>query len=305
MSPTVVILAAGMGSRYGGLKQLEAFGPNGETIMDYALHDALRAGFGKVVFVIRHDFEADFRAAVGGKYEGRVAVEYAFQEIGDLPPGFVARGDRGKPWGTAHAIWCARRCVREPFASLNADDYYGKSAFVAVAQHLRQPHDGAPPEYCMVGYPIMQTLSEHGAVARAICQVDGNGLLQGLVERLRVEKFGRTARYLDDAGTAHELAGGELVSMNIFGFLPSVFDQLEAQLARFLTTQRRASDSAECLIPVVVDRLVREGATRMRVLPTSDRWFGVTHANDKPGVMETIRAMVRRGDYPSPIWNNG
>ena len=277
MNPTLVILAAGMGSRYGGLKQLDHFGPNGETIMDYSLHDALRAGFTKVVFVIRRDFESAFRTAVGRRYEGQVAVEYVFQELGDLPDGFTAPAARAKPWGTAHAIWCARRAVAEPFASINADDFYGRRSFQAVAAHLA----ARPAEYCMVAYPILQTLSDHAPVARAVCKVDREGYLEALVERTDVERS--------------RVNGDEVVSMNFWGFDPSVFEHLERGLGRFL----RAQDSSEFLIPVVVDAIIRERAARVRVLPTSDTWFGVTHPQDKPGVTAAIRAMVERGEYPS------
>ena len=304
MPPTLVILAAGMGTRYGGLKQIDRFGPSGETIMDYAVYDALAAGFGKVVFVIRHDFETPFRALVGTKYESRVPVEYAFQELDDVPAGCFPTPSRTKPWGTAHAIWSARHCVREPFVSVNADDYYGKDAFQAVARHLLGVADAPVPEYCLVGYPVLATLSEHGAVARAICNLDEEGYLRGLLERTRVEKTGATGRYLDDADHVRTLTGDEVVSMNMLGFSPAVFAQLERHLTEFFEGQRRAPDNSECLIPVVVDRILKESAARMRVLRTTGTWFGVTHQSDKPDVMARIREMVARGDYPSPIWND-
>lgn len=306
MKPTLLVLAAGMGSRYAGLKQIDGFGPNGETIMDYSIHDALAAGFGKVVFVIRRDFEAAFRAAIGGQVERRVAVDYVFQEQDALPAGFAPPPGRTKPWGTAHAIWCARRAIREPFVSINADDYYGKKPFLAVAEHLARPApSGAVPEYCMVGYPVRETLSEHAAVTRAVCQVDGAGFLEALVERTKVERAGTGARYLDEAGVARSLKGDEVASMNFWGFTPAVFAGLEQHLSRFLATDGMAAGNPECLIPVVVGALIREGAAKVRVLSTSDRWFGVTHPQDKPGVMRTIREMVERGDYPSPIWSAG
>jgi UTP-glucose-1-phosphate uridylyltransferase len=306
MTPTLLILAAGMGSRYGGLKQVERFGPSGETLMDYAIHDALRAGFSKVVFMIRHDFEAEFRKAVGGKYEERVAVEYAFQELDDLPPGFSKRADRRKPWGTTHAIWCARRAVQGPFVSLNADDYYGKSALSLVAQFLREPVlPAALPEYCVVGYPVLQTLSDHGAVARGICEVDGSDHLRSLIERKQIEKVGSTGRYWDDAGKEVVLRGDEVVSMNMFGFTPAVFEQLERHLSAFFEAQSQAPDNSESIIPVVVNALLGEGAAKVRLLRSADRWFGVTHAQDKPSTEREIAEMVRRGDYPSPIWGNG
>jgi hypothetical protein len=307
MKPTLLVLAAGMGSRYAGLKQIEGFGPSGETIIDYSIHDALAAGFGKVVFVIRRDFEAAFRAAVGARYEGRTAVEYVFQQLDELPSGFTVTPGRTKPWGTAHAVWCARHAIAEPFVSINADDYYGKQGFKALAAELaRTPAATATdlPAYAMVGYPILRSLSDHAAVTRAICEVDAVGYLEALVERMKVERTADAARYVDEAGTAHALTGREVVSMNIWGFTPAVFAQMEGHFTRFLETQRRAPQPSECLIPVVVGELLREKAARVRVLPTSDTWFGVTHPEDRPGVMATLREMVARGDYPSPIWTD-
>jgi len=303
LKPTLLILAAGMGSRYGGLKQIDPFGPHGETLMDYAIYDALAAGFARVVFVIRRDFEAEFRQVVGSKYENHVAVDYAFQGLDDLPSGFSCPADRRKPWGTTQAIWCARGCVDEPFVSLNADDYYGKSAFVSAAQFLAQP---TPPEsspcYCVVGYPVLQTLSEHGPVARGICELDDQGYLRTLVERKRVEKVGDTGRFLDEQGGAIALRGDEAVSMNMMGFTPAVFPQLERHFARFLEQHVRTADS-ELVIPTVVDQIVREGSARMRVLTSRDSWFGVTYAKDKPEAVESIRRMIDRKEYPSPIWS--
>jgi NDP-sugar pyrophosphorylase family protein len=305
MSPTLLILAAGMGSRYGGLKQIDSFGPNGETLMDYAIYDALAAGFTKVVFVIRRDFAADFLEQVGSKYENRVAVEYAFQELARLPAGFTARPDRSKPWGTTHAIWCARPCIHEPFVSVNADDYYGKSAFKSVAQFLAQPAGtGALPEYCVVGYPVLQTLSQHGAVTRAICELDEHGYVKALVERKQLETFATTGRYWDEAGREVILRGDEVVSMNMLGFTPAVFEQLERHLIAFMEQQKRVPDNSESIIPVVMNQILKEGAARMRVLPSRDHWFGVTHPEDKPATMQAIVEMVNRHDYPSPIWNS-
>jgi NDP-sugar pyrophosphorylase family protein len=305
MKPTLLILAAGMGSRYGGLKQLDRFGPNGETIMDYSVHDALGAGFGKVVFVIRREFESAFRQAVGDRYASRVPVEYVFQQLDDLPPGFTVPSGRTKPWGTTHAIWSARRAISEPFVSINADDYYGKTSFKIVAERLMQPpSSGSVADYCMVGYPLLQTLSAYAAVTRAICQVDDSGFLEALVECSKVERDGDGARYVDGAGKVHHLGGDEVVSMNFWGFTPSVFGHLERHLAQFLELQGAAPGTSECLIPVVVDELLKEKAATVRVLPTSDLWFGVTHPEDKPTVTTTIHEMVTRGEYPSPIWDS-
>lgn len=304
MKPTLLVLAAGMGSRYGGLKQLDGFGPSGETIMDYSVYDALGAGFGKVVFVIRREFESAFRTAVGDKYASRVPVEYVFQQLDDLPPGFTVPSGRTKPWGTTHAIWCARRAIAEPFVSINADDYYGKTAFKAVAEYLlRAPSAEHAADYCMVGYPILQTLSEHAAVTRAICRVDEGGFLESLAECSKVERTPDGAQYVDSGGETHLLDGDEVVSMNFWGFTPFVFEQLERHLTRFLENQREAPGASECLIPVVVGELLKEEMAKVRVLSTSDAWFGVTHPEDKPNVTKTIAEMVTRGDYPSPIWD--
>ena len=305
MKPTLLVLAAGMGSRYGGLKQLDGFGPSGETIMDYSVYDALHAGFGKVVFVIRREFESAFRAAVGDKYASRVAVEYVFQQLDDLPPGFTVPPGRTKPWGTTHAIWSARRAIAEPFVSINADDYYGKTSFKAVAGYLvGASSSGSAADYCMVGYPVLQTLSDHAAVTRAICQVDEAGFLETLVECSKVERAGEGGRYVDEGGNTHLLGGDEVVSMNFWGFTPSVFDHLERHLTRFLELHKGAPGTSECLIPSVVDALLKEKTATVRVLPTSDAWFGVTHPEDKPTVTKTIREMVARGEYPSPIWDD-
>ena len=305
MSKTLLIMAAGMGSRFGGLKQMTGFGPSGETLMDYSIHDALAAGFDKVVFIIRRDFETDFRRQVGSKYEGRVAVDYVFQAGDALPPGFTLPEGRTKPWGTTHAIWCARDVVKEPFVAINGDDFYGKNAYRLVAKHLDQvrPVTGTP-EYCLVGYPVLATLSEHGTVARAICQVDGQGWLEDLVERLNLEKSGKIGRYKDEAGTDRILEGDEVVSMNMWGFTPAVFAQLERRFIRFLAAAKESSGTPESIVAVSVGELIHEGTARVRVLPTNDTWFGVTHAKDTPGVQETIRGMVARGEYRSPIWND-
>jgi hypothetical protein len=306
MSPTLLVLAAGMGSRYGGLKQLDHFGPSGETLMDYAIYDALAAGFARVAFIIRHSFEDEFRQAVGSKYDSRIAVDYVFQELDDLPPGFSMHEGRKKPWGTVHAIWCARGHVDGPFACVNADDYYGKHAFSTVVQFLAKAHAlGSLPEYCVVGYPVLQTLSPYGPVTRAICELDGDGYLTGLTERTGIERWDSVGRFSDESGTSHILKGDEVVSMNMMGFSPAVFAQLERHLVMFLEAQQRSPSEAECVLPAVVGKLIKEKAARMRVLPTSDTWFGVTHVEDKPEATKTFASMVARGDYPSPIWSKG
>jgi hypothetical protein len=304
MGLTLLVLAAGLGRRFGGAKQLERFGPAGETMMDYAIYDALAAGFDRVVFVIRRALAADFRAAVCSRYERRIAVDYVFQEIDDLPGGFVVPTGRGKPWGTAHAIWSARTCVREPFANVNADDYYGKHAFRVMAQNLRKPPiAGSLPEYYVVGYPVRGTLSDHGGVARAICEIDDQGFLVSLTERCGLKRAGGTCKYVDETGTERMLRGDEVVSMNMMGFTPTVFEQFERHLATFLEARGPTRDGEpEFMLPEVVGQLIAEKTARMRVLPTPDAWFGVTYAQDKPAVTQLLAEMVQRGDYPSPIW---
>jgi hypothetical protein len=308
-APTLLVMAAGLGSRYGGLKQIDRFGPGGETIMDYAVFDALAAGFGKVVFIIRRDFEAEFRAVVAGKYEVRLAVDYVFQELGDLPAGFAAPPGRTKPWGTVHAVWCARNVVREPFACVNADDFYGRSAYETVARHLRRPSPAAAaPEYCIVGYPILQTLSDHGGVVRAICEMDADGCLVRLAERTGILRKGATGTFVDENGASRTLTGSEVVSMNMMGFSPALFPQLERHLAAFLAAHRAGQAGAECILPVVVGKLVEEKSARVRVLaipPSGATWFGVTHPDDKPGVTRALQDMVACGTYPSPLWPRG
>jgi hypothetical protein len=303
MGLTLLVLAAGLGSRFGGSKQLARFGPGGETMMDYAIYDALAAGFDRVVFVIRRALEAEFRATVGSRYERRIAVDYVFQEIDDLPAGFVAPAGRRKPWGTAHAIYCARTRVCEPFANVNADDFYGQHAFRVMAQSLRQSSiSGSLPEYYVVGYPVLSTLSDHGGVSRAICELDDEGFLLSLTERCGLVRAGTTGKYVDQAGAERILRGDEVVSMNMMGFTPTVFGQLERQLAVFLEQAHPREGEPELVLPEVIGKLIAQKAARMRVLPTPDAWFGVTYAQDKPAVTHLLAEMVKRGDYPSPIW---
>lgn len=290
-------MAAGIGSRYGGLKQIDPVGPNGELIIDYSIYDAIRAGFGKVVFVIRRDIEADFKAAIGGKFEKRIPVEYAFQELDQLPSGFRAPVGRKKPWGTGQCILITEPLIREPFVAINADDFYGAGSFRVLANHFRS----GQAEYAMAGYILRNTLSEHGSVARAIGECDQQGYLRKVVERLKIEKDGAHARYLDDDGTAHPLTGDELVSMNFWGFTPSVFGHLRRLFIQFLEKHGQAEKS-EFLIPTVVNTLVAEGVAKVTVLPTDATWFGVTYKEDRPAVAKSIRGLVERGDYPSPLW---
>jgi len=296
VKPTLLVLAAGMGSRYGGLKQIDPVGPAGETIIDYSVFDAMRAGFGRLVFVIRRDIEAPFKEIVGARFERRLPVEYVFQELERLPAGHAVPGGRTKPWGTAHAIWCAADTVREPFAAINADDFYGAHSFQLLARHLQ----AGTPDFAMVGFVLRHTLSEHGSVARGICQVNGGDYLRTVVEHTRIVRAGDGAL---DTGVGHEIrfTGNEAVSMNMWGFTPAVFDSLQGQFQEFLL--RHGLDTkAECYIPDAVGALILSGQAKVKLLRTNDRWLGVTYREDRPQVVEGIRRLVARGDYPEQLW---
>jgi dTDP-glucose pyrophosphorylase len=295
--PTLLILAAGMGSRYGGLKQIDPVGPAGETIIDYSIYDALRAGFGKLVFVIRHDFEKAFKETVGARFEQRVPVEYVYQELDKLPPGFSVPAGRTKPWGTTHAILQAEDAVREPFAAINADDFYGRQAYQVLAQHLTS----GTTDYAMVGFILHNTLSEHGTVARGVSRVDGNNYLTSIIEMLKIEPDGKGAKNTGADGTITRLTGEEAVSMNFWGFTPAVFGQLRAQFTAFLKKSRQ-EEKSECYIPATVGELVTAGQAKVKVLRTNDSWFGVTYREDRPRVVESIRKLIARGDYPEKLW---
>lgn len=302
MRPTLLILAAGMGSRYGGLKQVDPVGPSGETIMDYSVFDALRAGFDRVVFVIRRDFEEIFRTSIGAKYADAVAVDYAFQSVDDLPAGFSVPAERAKPWGTAHAIRAARGVVSAPFAAINADDFYGRDAFQRAADFLaRAPSGGAKAQFAMVGYRLGQTLSENGSVARGVCRTDAQGRLLSVTEMTKIVRTPGGAENREDPERPVALTGEERVSMNLWGFTPDLFRALDARFPAWLA--RSASNpKAEWYIPFVVDEMIREGAAEVEVLPTESAWFGVTYREDKPLVVEAVRRLVEAGEYPAALW---
>ena len=295
--PTLIILAAGMGSRYGGLKQLDPVGPGGETIVDYSIYDALRSGFGKLVFVIRRDLEVPFQETIGARFEKRLPVKYMFQELDQLPAGFSVPARRTKPWGTGQAILAATAAVYEPFAVINADDFYGANSFRVLAEHLRSGGD----DYAMVGFPLRKTFSEFGSVARGACRVNAAGFLQTVTELTKIEPNGDAARYTDDQGAVHPLSGDETVSMNMWGFTPTLFGQLREAFTAFLQTNGE-NERAEFYIPSVVNALIHAGRARCRVLRTTDSWFGVTYREDRPRVIESVRALIVRGDYPERLW---
>jgi len=297
MKPSLLVLAAGIGSRYGGLKQLDPVGPSGETIMDYSIYDALRAGFASLVFVIRRDMEQPFRQIIGRRFEGRIEVAYAFQELSDLPPGFSLPPDRLKPWGTCHAVLAAQNAIRHPFAVINADDFYGAQSFAALAEHLR----AGGPDFAMAGFVLRHTLSDFGSVARGVCQVAPDGSLKSIVELTRIEPDASGAKNTAPDGRVTRLTGDEPVSMNCWGFTPDVFPAFRAGFAAFLEKNAR-DPKAEYYIPAAVNALLVSGRARVRVLPVSSHWFGVTYRDDRPRVLESIRALVARGDYPAPLW---
>lgn len=298
MKPTLLVLAAGMGSRYGGLKQLDGVGPNGQTIMDYSIFDAIRAGFGKVVFVIRKDFEQDFNDKILSKYKGHVPVEVAFQSIDDLPEGYVVPEGRVKPWGTAHAIRAARHAVAEPFAVINADDFYGRDAFEVIARQLT----GQKDEYSMVGFRVGNTLTENGSVSRGVCTVNEEGNLATIVERTAISYDPeRRIRFADEHGQEQYLDPATPVSMNLWGFNPDFFEHTEREFLKFLDA-RGTELKSEFYIPTVVDTLINTGAKKVKVLDTASQWFGVTYPEDRPGVVEKLAELHANGEYPEKMF---
>lgn len=301
MKPTLLVLAAGIGSRYGGLKQLDEVGPGGETIMDYAVYDAARAGFGKVVFVIRRDIEAVFHEAIVSRYINHIPVECVCQELDCVPEGFAVPASRKKPWGTGHAILVAADAIREPFAVVNGDDFYGAASFRAAADCLSEAADTTPAGYCMVGFILRNTLSDNGSVARGICSTNAEGELRDVVETLQIERDGDGAVAPGEQDESITLTGDEIASMNMWGFTPSIFRHLEVQFGEFLTS-RGNDPGAEFFIPTVVNNLVRAGKARVKILPTSSRWMGVTYREDKAIVEAGIRALVDAGEYPPRLW---
>lgn len=295
--PTLLVLAAGMGSRYGGLKQIDPVGPSGETIIDYSIYDAMRAGFGKLVFVIRKDIEQQFREIVGTRFEKRIAVEYVFQELNKLPAGHTPPEGRTKPWGTSHAILMAENAIKEPFAAINADDFYGQQAYRVLAQHL----NSGSPDYAMVGFTLKNTLSDHGSVARGVSQVDAQNYLTHIVEMTKIERDGHAAKNTSADGNVTRLTGDEPVSMNFWGFTPALFPQLNAAFDKFIK-QSGGEQKSECLIPATVGDLVTAGQAKCKVLRSPDSWFGVTYREDRPIVVESIRKLIAKGDYPEKLW---
>ena len=296
--PTLLVMAAGMGSRYGGLKQIDPVGPSGETLMDYSIFDAIRAGFGRVVYVIRKDIEAPFKETIGAKFEKRIPVDYVYQELDKIPAGFNVPEGRTKPWGTTQAVLMAEDAIREPFAVINADDFYGEEGYRVLAGHL----NSGTPDYAMVGFVLRNTLSEFGSVARGVSRADANGYLQSVVELTKVEREGNGAKNTDPTGAVTQLTGDELVSMNMWGFQPSIFPLLRERFRTFI--EKSGNDlKSEHYVPTAVNELVSSGQARVKVLRTNDAWFGVTYREDRPRVVDSIAALVKKGKYPEKLWN--
>lgn len=299
MKPTLLVLAAGMGSRYGGNKQLDEVGPSGETIIDYSIYDAIRAGFGKIVFVIRRDIEEQVKERFVKKLKGKIEVDYVFQEITNLPEGVTVHPERSKPWGTSHAILVTSEKIKEPFGVINADDYYGVESFRILRDFL--VNDKAQNNYSIVGYKLGNTLSDHGHVNRGVCKVGSDGLLKNIVETRQIEKTPGGAQAPGPDGKWQKFTGDEIVSMNLWGFKPSCYDFLGREFREFINNSGMDLKS-ELDIPTSVDRFVKNGEITIQILKTDAKWFGVTYREDKPFVVESIRGMISKGVYPESIY---
>lgn len=289
MAPTLLVLAAGMGSRYGGLKQIDPVGPSGETVLDYAVYDAIRAGFARVVFVVRKEFEESFRSVVTAKYGGRIAVDMVHQSMDDLPQGFDVPSGRDKPWGTGHAVWCARDAISGPFAVINADDFYGARSFTGLAEFLAR---AGAAEFAIVGFSLAQTLSENGTVSRGVCEVRA-GRLVSITEQRAIAPA--------DVGQGRRFSGAEIVSMNFWGFTPAVFEGLDAALRAFLAASG-SDPKAEFYLPAAVSGLISSGAATVDVIPSTDSWFGITYREDRAHVAKAIGTLVGAGTYPARLF---
>ncbi|MBQ0060795.1 MAG: nucleotidyltransferase [Bacteroidales bacterium] len=306
MKPTLFLLAAGMGSRYGGLKQLDGLGPNGETIMDYSIFDAIRAGFGKIVWVIRKDFEEQFRTQILAKYEGKVACELCFQSIDALPEGFSCPEGRVKPWGTNHAVLMGKDVIKEPFCVINCDDFYNRDAFMVIGKYLSELPDDAKGQYAMVGFRVANTLSENGTVSRGICSKDENGNLTTCVECTKIARVEGKVAYRKDNkedGEWINVDDNTPVSMNMWGFTPDYFEYSEAYFKEFLSDPKNMENlKSEFFIPLMVNKLITEGTATCKVLDTTSKWFGVTYAEDRPETVARIQSLVEAGEYPEKLF---
>jgi len=299
-NPILVVLAAGMGSRYGGMKQIEPVGPGGELIIDYSIYDAIKAGFKKVVFVIKEEHRPDFEEAIGNRISEFIDVEYVYQDISCLPDGFSVPPDRAKPWGTAHAVLCCESVLDTSFAVINADDYYGFSAYRLLYDFFAS--DGAENEYALIGYLLKNTMTDHGTVARGTCEIGENGKLTSVVERTKIEKTATGALSHNEDGTADELSPETVVSMNMWGLKPHIFNDLKSQFAEFLERNADKITKAEFFIPTVVDEYIRADKASVRVLPCAEQWYGVTYRQDRESVVSAVKAMVGAGKYSERLW---
>jgi hypothetical protein len=299
MKPTLLVLAAGMGTRYGGNKQLDEVGPSGETIIDYSIYDAIRAGFGKIVFVIRRDIEEQVKERFVERLQGKIEVDYVFQEITNLPEGVTVAHDRSKPWGTSHAILVTKDKIKEPFGVINADDYYGVESFKILKDFL--VNDKSPDNYCIVGYKLGNTLSDHGHVNRGVCKTNDEGYLSHIVETRQIEKTKDGATAPGPDGKLIHFKGDEIVSMNLWGFKPSCYEFLGKEFRNFINKYGMDLKS-ELDIPTSVDKFVKNGEITIKILMSNERWFGVTYREDKPFVVESIKKMIRKGIYPARIY---
>ena len=303
MKPTLVLLAAGMGSRYGGLKQLDGLGPNGETIMDYSIYDAIKAGFGKIVFVIRKDFEQEFREKVLSKYEGHIPAKVCYQSLDALPEGFTVPEGREKPWGTNHAVMMAKDLIHEPFCVINCDDFYNRDSFMVIGKFLADLPDNSTNTYAMVGFRVGNTLSENGTVARGVCSKDANDLLTTVVERTEIMRVDGKVSYKDENGEWVAIEDNTPVSMNMWGFTPDYFAHSDAYFKQFLSDPKnQANPKAEFFIPLMVNELVNNGTSTVKVLDTTSKWFGVTYSADRQATVDRIQALVNEGVYPNKLF---
>ena len=303
MKPTLLLLAAGMGSRYGGLKQLDGLGPNGETIMDYSIYDAIKAGFGKIVFVIRKDFEKEFKEKVLSKYEGHIPAELVFQSLDALPKGYAVPEGREKPWGTNHAVMMAKDVIKEPFCVINCDDFYNRDSFMVIGKFLSELPENSKNAYAMVGFRVGNTLSENGTVARGVCSTDENGLLTTVVERTEIMRVEGKVSYKDEEGQWVAIEDNTPVSMNMWGFSPDYFDYSEEYFKDFLADEKnRTNLKAEFFIPLMVNKLINDKTATVKVLDTTSKWFGVTYSADREGTVERIQSLVNEGVYPSKLF---
>ena len=303
MKPTLFLLAAGMGSRYGGLKQLDKLGPHGETIMDYSIYDAINAGFGKLVFVIRKDFEEDFRNIVLSKYEGHIPCELVFQALDALPEGFTCPAERTKPWGTNHAVMMGKDVIKEPFAVLNCDDFYDRDAFQVMGKWLSELPEGSTGKYAMVGFRVGNTLSESGTVSRGVCENDENHHLTSVVERTKIQRFDGVVKYLDDDDNWVAIPDTTPVSMNFWGFTPDYFAHSDEYFQTFLSDPKNMENlKSEFFIPLMVDKLIKDGTATCEVLDTTSKWFGVTYPEDRPEVVAKFQKLADDGVYPEKMF---